>query len=183
MLEPLDLGFTTLRNRVVMGSMHTGLEEGHHMSKMAGTPPRTSVSTEELQLPRGLKSCATAFFGERAKGGVGLIVTGGIAPNSAGRVAPLAAKLTTTSEMRAHKIVPEAVHAHGGKIAMQAQHPDPHRCPALAWPPDAIVLIPSGATVVHLLHTPRFAIGVRCRYCTVGGTGTIRGASRRPQSR
>ena len=129
MLEPLDLGFTTLRNRVVMGSMHTGLEEGHHMSKMAGTPPRTSVSTEELQLPRGLKSCATAFFGERAKGGVGLIVTGGIAPNSAGRVAPLAAKLTTTSEMRAHKIVPEAVHAHGGKIAMQAQHPDPIDAP------------------------------------------------------
>ncbi|TMW64348.1 hypothetical protein Poli38472_012970 [Pythium oligandrum] len=98
LLKPLDLGFTTLKNRVLMGSMHTGLEEGKSLTRLA------------------------AFFAERAQGDVGLIVTGGIAPNRAGRVSPMAAKLTTSGEINAHKEVTSAVHEHGGKIAMQILH-------------------------------------------------------------
>ncbi|KAJ0408142.1 hypothetical protein P43SY_002112 [Pythium insidiosum] len=98
LLQPLDLGFTTLKNRVIMGSMHTGLEEGRSLTKLA------------------------AFFAERARGDVGLIVTGGIAPNRAGRVSPLAAKLTTSREVAAHREVTAAVHDAGGKIAMQILH-------------------------------------------------------------
>lgn len=99
LLQPLDLGFTTLRNRTLMGSMHTGLEETHNgFEKMA------------------------AFFGERAKGGIGLIVTGGVAPNWEGWVKPFAARMTTTAHARKHKIVTDAVHAEGGKIAMQILH-------------------------------------------------------------
>ncbi|KAI9914608.1 hypothetical protein PsorP6_007865 [Peronosclerospora sorghi] len=98
LLEPLDLGFTRLKNRVLMGSMHTGLEEGTSLSRLA------------------------AFFAERAKGNVGLMVTGGIAPNRAGRVSPLSAKLTTQREVNAHKEVTRAVHEHDGKIAMQILH-------------------------------------------------------------
>lgn len=98
LLQPLDLGFTQLKNRVLMGSMHTGLEEGKSLTRLA------------------------AFFAERAKGNVGLIVTGGIAPNRAGRVSPLAAKLTTQGEVNAHKEVTQAVHHNDGKIAMQILH-------------------------------------------------------------
>lgn len=98
LLQPLDLGFTQLKNRVLMGSMHTGLEEGKALTRLA------------------------AFFAERAKGNVGLIVTGGIAPNRAGRVSPLAAKLTTLSEVTAHQEVTRAVHENDGKIAMQILH-------------------------------------------------------------
>jgi 2,4-dienoyl-CoA reductase (NADPH2) len=99
MLAPLDLGFVTLKNRVVMGSMHTGLEEA----------------------PDGFERLA-AFYAERASGGAGLIVTGGIAPNEAGCVAQNAAKLTTEEEMHDHRIVTQAVHAADGKIAMQILH-------------------------------------------------------------
>ena len=99
MLTPLDLGFVTLKNRVVMGSMHTGLEEA----------------------PDGFQRLA-AFYAERASGGAGLIVTGGIAPNEAGCVAQNAAKLTTEEEMHNHRIVTQAVHEAGGKIAMQILH-------------------------------------------------------------
>jgi 2,4-dienoyl-CoA reductase (NADPH2) len=99
LLSPLDLGFTTLRNRTLMGSMHTGLEETYNgFEKMA------------------------AFFGERAKGGVGLIVTGGVAPNWEGWVKPFAARMTTAAHARKHKIVTDAVHSEGGKIAMQILH-------------------------------------------------------------
>ncbi|KAF0685164.1 Aste57867_22866 [Aphanomyces stellatus] len=98
LLAPLDLGFTTLKNRVLMGSMHTGLEEGHTLTKLA------------------------TFFAERARGDVGLIVTGGVAPNRAGRVSPFAGKLTTSSEINRHKEVTAAVHENGGKIAMQILH-------------------------------------------------------------
>ncbi|CAI5744466.1 unnamed protein product [Peronospora destructor] len=98
LLQPLDLGFTQLKNRVLMGSMHTGLEEDKSLSRLA------------------------AFFAERAKGNVGLIVTGGIAPNRAGRVGPLAAKLTTHREVKAHEEVTQAVHDNDGKIAMQILH-------------------------------------------------------------
>ena len=99
LLSPLDLGFTQLKNRVLMGSMHTGLEEA----------------------PNGFERMA-AYFGERARGGVGLIVTGGVAPNEAGCVAPGAAKLTTEAEMLDHKTITEAVHREDGKIAMQILH-------------------------------------------------------------
>ncbi|MEV4556844.1 NADPH-dependent 2,4-dienoyl-CoA reductase [Kitasatospora sp. NPDC049285] len=99
LLSPLDLGFTTLPNRVVMGSMHVGLEEAEH----------------------GFERMA-AFYAERARGGVGLIVTGGIAPNEAGRPWSGGAKLTTEEEAAEHRVVTEAVHAAGGRIALQILH-------------------------------------------------------------
>lgn len=99
LLEPLDLGFTTLKNRVIMGSMHTGLEEAKDgFQKMA------------------------AYFAERAKGQVGLIVTGGIAPNREGWVGPFAAKMSTKAEAKKHQVITEAVHKEGGKICMQILH-------------------------------------------------------------
>jgi 2,4-dienoyl-CoA reductase (NADPH2) len=99
LLAPLDLGFTTLRNRTLMGSMHTGLEER----------------------PGGFERMA-AYFAERARGGVGLMVTGGIAPNDEGGVYAGAAKLSTDEEAEKHRIVTEAVHAAGGKICLQILH-------------------------------------------------------------
>lgn len=99
LLAPLDLGFTTLKNRTLMGSMHTGLEEK----------------------PNGFERMA-AYFAERARGGVGLMVTGGIGPNEEGGVYAGAAKLTTPEEAEKHKIVTRAVHEAGGKIAMQILH-------------------------------------------------------------
>ncbi len=99
LFEPLDLGFTQLKNRVLMGSMHTGLEETKNgFEKMA------------------------AYFGDRARGDVGLIVTGGIAPNRAGWVGPFSAKLTSSSEAKKHQVITERVHAEGGKICMQILH-------------------------------------------------------------
>jgi 2,4-dienoyl-CoA reductase (NADPH2) len=124
LLQPLDLGFTTLRNRVLMGSMHLGLEEA----------------------PNGFARMAE-FYAERARGGVGLIVTGGIAPNDHGRVSMGAARMATEEEAEHHKVVTDAVHAEGGKIAMQilhtgryAYHPDlvapsPLRAPISPIPP------------------------------------------------
>ncbi|RUP24210.1 MAG: NADPH-dependent 2,4-dienoyl-CoA reductase [Curvibacter sp.] len=99
LLQPLDLGFTTLKNRVLMGSMHVGLEE----------------------VPNGFERMA-AFYAERARGGVALMVTGGIAPNDAGRPMKGGAKLSTEAEALQHRTVTEAVHAAGGKIAMQILH-------------------------------------------------------------
>jgi 2,4-dienoyl-CoA reductase (NADPH2) len=99
LLAPLDLGFTTLRNRVLMGSMHVGLEE----------------------VPNGFERMA-AFYAERARGGVGLMVTGGISPNDRGRPMKGGAKMTTEEEAEHHRIVTDAVHAEGGKIAMQILH-------------------------------------------------------------
>jgi 2,4-dienoyl-CoA reductase (NADPH2) len=99
LLQPLDLGFTTLANRVIMGSMHVGLEEAKD----------------------GFKRMA-AFYAERAAGGVGLIVTGGIAPNDRGRPMPGGARMTTPEEAAHHQVVTQAVHAAGGKIAMQILH-------------------------------------------------------------
>ncbi|OCR24808.1 2,4-dienoyl-CoA reductase [Pseudomonas syringae] len=99
LLAPLDLGFTTLRNRTLMGSMHTGLEEK----------------------PGGFERMA-AYFAERARGGVGLMVTGGIAPNDEGGVYSGAAKLTNTGEAEQHRIVTQAVHEAGGKICLQILH-------------------------------------------------------------
>ncbi len=95
--EPLDLGFTTLKNRVLMGSMHTGLEEGE---------------------PQKLAT----YFVERVKGDVGLIVTGGISPNRAGVVKPGSAILHKQKQVKDHKVVTDAVHEAGGKICMQILH-------------------------------------------------------------
>lgn len=99
MLSPLDLGFTTLKNRVLMGSMHTNLEE----------------------IPGGFDRAAV-YYAERARGQVGLIVTGGIAPNIEGSVGMGAAKLTTAEEADHHRKITHAVHAEGGKICMQILH-------------------------------------------------------------
>ena len=99
LLAPLDLGFTTLKNRVLMGSMHVGLEEA----------------------PGGYERMA-AFYAERAKGGVGLIVTGGISPNDAGLTFAGGNKLDTLQEAEKHKVVTQAVHDAGGKIALQILH-------------------------------------------------------------
>ncbi|MBJ8417567.1 NADPH-dependent 2,4-dienoyl-CoA reductase [Acinetobacter courvalinii] len=99
LLKPLDLGFTTLKNRVLMGSMHVGLEEA----------------------PQGYERMA-AFYAERAKGDVGLIVTGGISPNDAGLTFAHASKLDSIAEADKHKLITQAVHEAGGKIAMQILH-------------------------------------------------------------
>ncbi|WP_328328803.1 NADPH-dependent 2,4-dienoyl-CoA reductase [Kribbella sp. NBC_00382] len=99
LLAPLDLGHVTLKNRVIMGSMHTGLED------------------RAKDLPK-----LAAYFAERARGGVGLIVTGGYAPNRTGWLTPFASKLTTRREARGHRQVTDAVHAEGGLIALQILH-------------------------------------------------------------
>ncbi|ENU16924.1 NADPH-dependent 2,4-dienoyl-CoA reductase [Acinetobacter lwoffii] len=99
LLAPLNLGFTTLKNRVLMGSMHVGLEEA----------------------PGGYDRMA-AFYAERAKGGVALIVTGGISPNDHGVTFHGGSKLDTIEEAEKHKVITQAVHEAGGKIAMQILH-------------------------------------------------------------
>lgn len=99
LFQPLDLGFTTLKNRVIMGSMHTGLEE----------------------LPNGHKHMA-AFYAERARGGVGLIVTGGIGPNEEGSTHPMTRRLDNDKAVANHREVTDAVHEAGGKICMQILH-------------------------------------------------------------
>ena len=99
LFEPLDLGFTTLKNRVLMGSMHTGLEE----------------------VKNGYQRMAS-YFEQRAKGGVGLIVTGGIAPNFRGWVAPFSSKLTSKRVAKKHQLVTNAVHKHDAKICLQILH-------------------------------------------------------------
>ena len=99
LFQSLDLGFTRLRNRSVMGSMHTGLEEDHDdLNRLA------------------------AFYRERAKGGIGLIITGGFAPNLRGRLAPFASDLRLPSQVDKHRVITETVHAHNSKIALQILH-------------------------------------------------------------
>ncbi|WP_412972559.1 FAD-dependent oxidoreductase [Glaciecola sp. MF2-115] len=99
LLEPLDLGFTTLKNRTLMGSMHLGLEE-----------------------EKGGFDKLAAFYAERARGGVGLIVTGGIAPNIAGWVAPFAGRMSSAKHAKKHRVITDAVHKEDGKICMQILH-------------------------------------------------------------
>ncbi|MBB5347076.1 FAD-dependent oxidoreductase [Desulfoprunum benzoelyticum] len=99
LFRPLDLGFITIRNRVLMGSMHTGLEEE----------------------PDGFRRMA-AYFGLRAEGGAGLIVTGGVAPNRSGWVAPFSIRLASPSQISGHALITEAVHQQGGAICMQILH-------------------------------------------------------------
>nr|WP_139852563.1 NADPH-dependent 2,4-dienoyl-CoA reductase [Acinetobacter pullicarnis] len=99
LLKPLDLGFTTIKNRVVMGSMHTGLEDRfYNYPKLA------------------------AYFGERAQGGVGLIITGGISPNRTGWLLPAGGTMNHLGDVVPHRLVTRAVHKHGGKILMQILH-------------------------------------------------------------
>ena len=123
LLAPLDLGFTTLKNRVLMGSMHTGLEETGDWNRVA------------------------EFYAERARGQVALIVTGGIAPNAEGGVLPGAAGMMTQKDIDNHAIVTKRVHDAGGKIAMQILHagryaytpkcvaPSPVKSPISPFPP------------------------------------------------
>ncbi len=123
MLAPLDLGFTTLKNRVLMGSMHTGLEETKDWNRVA------------------------EFYAERARGEVALMVTGGIGPNLEGSVLPGAAMMTTDKDVENHAIVTQRVHDNGGKIAMQILHagryaygpmcvaPSPVKSPISPFPP------------------------------------------------
>ncbi|RYU65557.1 NADPH-dependent 2,4-dienoyl-CoA reductase [Aliivibrio finisterrensis] len=99
LFQPLDLGFTQLKNRVLMGSMHTGLEESND----------------------GFKKLS-AFYAARAKGGVGLIVTGGFAPNFRGRLTPFSAQFSSSRAADKHKALTRAVHDNGGKIALQLLH-------------------------------------------------------------
>ncbi|WP_425079975.1 FAD-dependent oxidoreductase [Ruegeria denitrificans] len=123
MLAPLDLGFTTLKNRVLMGSMHTGLEETGDWNRVA------------------------EFYAARARGGVALMVTGGIGPNLEGSVLPGAAMMTSDKDVANHSIVTDRVHQAGGKIAMQILHagryaygpkcvaPSPIKSPISPFPP------------------------------------------------
>jgi 2,4-dienoyl-CoA reductase (NADPH2) len=99
LLAPLDLGFTQLKNRVLMGSMHTGLEE---------------AANGHLRM--------AAYFAERAKGGVGLIVTGGIGPNTEGSTHPNTKNLVSDEDVANHRHITDAVHQHDGKICMQILH-------------------------------------------------------------
>ncbi|WP_171209200.1 MULTISPECIES: NADPH-dependent 2,4-dienoyl-CoA reductase [unclassified Ruegeria] len=126
MLAPLDLGFTTLKNRVLMGSMHTGLEETGDWNRVA------------------------EFYADRARGGVALMVTGGIGPNLEGSVLPGAAMMTSDKDVANHSIVTDRVHQAGGKIAMQILHagryaygpkcvaPSPVKSPISPFPPNEL---------------------------------------------
>jgi 2,4-dienoyl-CoA reductase (NADPH2) len=115
LLSPLDLGFVTLKNRVLMGSMHTGLEDrGKDYPKLA------------------------AYFAERAAGGVGLIVTGGMAPTVSGWLAPFASSMMFPWQVKHHRKVTEAVHAEDGKICMQILHAGRYGYHPLTVAPSAI---------------------------------------------
>jgi 2,4-dienoyl-CoA reductase (NADPH2) len=115
LFESLDLGFTSLKNRVLMGSMHTGLEEEKNgFEKMA------------------------AFYAERAKGGAGLIVTGGISPNREGWIGPFSSRMSTSKHAKEHKIITEKVHEAGGKICMQILHSGRYGYHPLVVAPSAI---------------------------------------------
>ena len=114
LLKPLDLGFTRLENRIVMGSMHTGLEELGDWGRVA------------------------EFYCERARGKVALMVTGGIAPNAEGAVLPGAASMTTEKDVNNHKIVTDRVKKNGGKIIMQILHAGRYAYSDKAVAPSAI---------------------------------------------
>lgn len=112
LLSPLNLGHTQLKNRVLMGSMHTGLEEEKQgFAKLA------------------------AFYEERAKGGVGLIVTGGISPNFRGRLAPFGSELSRFWHVNKHRQVTSAVHKHGAKICLQILHAGRYSYHPFQWLP------------------------------------------------
>lgn len=144
--RPLDLGFTTLANRVLMGSMHVGLEEA----------------------PDGFQRMA-AFYRERAEGGVGLIVTGGIAPNDRGRPMKGGARLTTEAEADQHRVVTRTVQEAGGRIAMQILHfgrysyqsalvaPSPLKAPINPFVPHELSGEEVEETITDFVHCARLA--------------------------
>ncbi|WP_055630732.1 NADPH-dependent 2,4-dienoyl-CoA reductase [Streptomyces hirsutus] len=146
LLTPLDLGFTTLPNRVLMGSMHVGLEEAEN----------------------GFARLAE-FYAARARGGVGLIVTGGIAPNDEGRTFEGGAKLTTDEEAERHRVVTEAVHREGGRIALQILHvgryayhrdlvaPSPLQAPISPFTPRELTDADIERTIDDYIRTARLA--------------------------
>ncbi|HLV47449.1 MAG TPA: NADPH-dependent 2,4-dienoyl-CoA reductase [Aliidiomarina sp.] len=146
MLEPLDLGFTTLKNRVLMGSMHTGLEEA-----------------------KGGFDKLAEFYAQRARGGVGLIVTGGISPNFRGRLAPFASQLSNRFQVAKHKKVTQAVHAAGGKICMQILHagrygyhpfslaPSAIKAPITPFKPSAMSVGQIQKTIQHYARAAKLA--------------------------
>ncbi|MEU2601422.1 NADPH-dependent 2,4-dienoyl-CoA reductase [Streptomyces hirsutus] len=146
LLTPLDLGFTTLPNRVLMGSMHVGLEEAEN----------------------GFARLAE-FYAARARGGVGLIVTGGIAPNDEGRTFEGGAKLTTDEEAERHRVVTEAVHREGGRIALQILHvgryayhrdlvaPSPLQAPISPFTPRELTDADIERTIDDYVRTARLA--------------------------
>jgi len=128
LLQPLDLGYTQLRNRVIMGSMHTGLEEHYEgLGKMA------------------------EFFAERARGGVGLMITGGYGTSPRAALGPGSALMVTEEDSEKHKIVTQRVHEEGGLIALQllnagrqAYHPNAIapsdiKSPIYPFPPHPLV--------------------------------------------
>jgi len=115
LMKPLDLGFTQLRNRTVMGSMHTGLEEEWS----------------------GFSKLAT-FYEERAKAGVALIVTGGISPTFSGRLSPFASQFSAFFQVAKHRKLVKAVHAHDAKICLQILHAGRYAYHPFAVAPSAI---------------------------------------------
>jgi 2,4-dienoyl-CoA reductase (NADPH2) len=146
LLAPLDLGFVTLPNRVLMGSMHTGLEEA----------------------PHGFEKLA-AFYAARARGGVALMVTGGIAPNLAGRLEPRASQLSSRRHLANHRLITDAVHAAGGRIALQVLHagryayhplsvaPSALRSPITPFKPRALTRWGIGRTIAAYVRCARLA--------------------------
>ena len=146
LLTPLDLGFTTLANRVLMGSMHTGLEE-----------------------EKGGYEKLVAFYEERAKGGVGMIVTGGISPNKCGRVEPFASELSHLDHVNKHKQVTTAVHKYATKICLQLLHtgryafhpfsvaPSNIKSPITPFTPKAMSAIEINGTIKDYAHSAHLA--------------------------
>ena len=146
LLSPLDLGFTTLKNRVLMGSMHTGLED-------------RAKDYDAL----------AAYFRERARGGVALMVTGGVAPSLRGWLLPFSSKLSWPWEVARHRKLTSAVHAEGGKIAMQILHagryayhplsvaPSPIKSPITPFKPSALSARGIEATIRDFARTAALA--------------------------
>lgn len=126
LFQPLDLGFTTLKNRILMGSMHLGLEE----------------------VENGFERMA-AFYAERVRGGVGLMVTGGISPNSSGVLNQGSAMMTGPADVADHRIVTDAVHAEGGKICMQILHTGRY-----AYSPELVSASPIQAPINRYVPEP-----------------------------
>lgn len=146
LLKPLDLGFTQLKNRVLMGSMHTGLEE-----------------------EKGGYDKMAAYFAERAKGGVALMVTGGISPNFRGRLAPNSSQLSNRWQVKKHQIITDAVHKEGGKIALQILHggrysyhplncgPSAVKAPITPFTPKALSKRGIKTTIKHYIRCAKLA--------------------------
>ena len=111
LFRPLELGFATLPNRILMGSMHTGSEARNAMRELA------------------------AFYAERARGGAALIVTGGFSPNDAGNLGPHRAQFSSREDAERHRVIPQAVHEAGGRIVLQLLHAGRYGYHDASWRP------------------------------------------------